>query len=177
MPAIVAATVQAYVDAGRNGATTAVQGRSLEDLICYVLGQAPGVAITHRNALNVFDTEEIDVAVWNDGASNGLVFLPNIVLVECKNWSTRVGSGELNWFDTKLRNRGLTFGILVTTLGITGQPADLTAAHAVVAAALREGRRLIVLTTDELVAVGDTQGLVQLIKTKLCDLAVKGTIA
>jgi hypothetical protein len=177
MPAIVAATVQAYVDAGRNGATTAEQGRALEDLICYVLGQVPGVAITHRNALNAFDTEEIDVAVWNDGTADGFVFLPNIILLECKNWSTRVGSGELNWFDTKLRNRGLTFGILVTTLGITGQAADLSAAHAVIAAALREGRRLILLTTDELVAVADTAGLVKLIKTKLCDLAVKGTIA
>ena len=55
--------------------------------------------------------------------------------------------------------------------------ADLSAAHAVIAAALREGRRLILLTTDELVAVADTAGLVKLIKTKLCDLAVKGTIA
>jgi len=176
MPDIVAATVQAYVDVGLSSATTAEQGRALEDLICYVLGQVPGVAITHRNVLNAFDTEEIDVAVWNDGAADGFVFLPNIILVECKNWSTRVGSVELNWFDAKLRNRGLTFGILVTTLGITGQAADLTAAHAVVAAALRDGRRLIVLTADELVAVGDTQGLVKLIKTKLCDLAVKGTI-
>ena len=37
-------------------------------------------------------------------------------LIECKNWTNRVGSAEVNWFDAKLRNRGLTFGILVTTL-------------------------------------------------------------
>ena len=150
MAAIVAATVQAFLDAGRNGQNTAEQGRALEDLICYVMGLIPGVAITHRNELNAFDTEEIDVAIWNDGAADGLFFLPNIILVECKNWSNRVGSGEVNWFDAKLRNRGLTFGILVTTLGVTGQAADLTAAHAIVAAALREGRRLVVITTDEL---------------------------
>jgi|UPI000364BFF4 hypothetical protein len=59
----------------------------------------PGVAITHRNELNVFNTEEIDVAIWNDGAPDGFFFLPNIVLIECKNWSNRVGSAELNWFD------------------------------------------------------------------------------
>jgi Restriction endonuclease len=152
MAPIVSATVQAFVDAGRNGHTTAEQGRALEDLICYVMALVPGVAITHRNELNAFDTEEIDVAIWNDGAADGLFFLPNIILIECKNWSNRVGSEELNWFDAKLRSRGLAFGILVTTLGITGQAADLTAAHAIVAAALREGRRLVVLTTDELLA-------------------------
>lgn len=176
MALIGAATIQAFLDFGQNGHTTAEQGRALEEMICYVLGQVPGVAITHRNELNVFDTEEIDVAIWNDGAPDGLFFPPNIVLIECKNWSNRVGSGELNWFDTKLKNRGLPFGILVTTLGITGQATDLTAAHSIIAMALKEGRRLIVITTDELLAVGSTEALVHLIKRKMCDLAAKGTV-
>jgi deoxyhypusine synthase len=64
----------------------------------------------------------------------------------------------------------------VATLGITGQAADLTAAHAIVAAALRESRRLVVITTDDLVATGNTDELVRLIKRKLCDLAVKGAV-
>ncbi|HWO39291.1 MAG TPA: restriction endonuclease [Candidatus Acidoferrum sp.] len=177
MAPIVAATIQGFIDAGRNGNTTAVQGRALEDLICYVMQQIPGVAITHRNELNAFETEEIDVAVWNDGPGDGLFFLPNIILIECKNWSHRVGGAEVNWFDSKLRSRGLAFGILVTTLGITGEAADVTAAHAIVAAALREGRKLVVLTTDELLATGNTEDLIRLIKRKLCDLAVKGTVA
>ncbi len=177
MAAIVGATVEGYLAVGRNGHTTTEQGRALEDLMCYVFGLVPGIAITHRNELNAFNTEEIDVALWNDGSTDGFFFLPNIVLVECKNWSSRVGSVELNWFDSKLRNRGLAFGILVSPLGITGQAADLTAAHAVVAAALREGRRLVVVTTDELTTIGDTSALVRLIKLKLCDLAVKGTVA
>jgi len=45
----------------------AEKGRS----ICYVLGQVPGVSITHRNELNAFESEEIDVAIWNDGAPDG----------------------------------------------------------------------------------------------------------
>lgn len=177
MPPIVTATIQGFIDAGQNAQTTAEQGRALEDLICYVMGLVPGVAITHRNEMNAFETEEIDVAVWNDRAADGLFFLPDIVLVECKNWSKRVGSEEVNWFDAKLRNRGLTFGILITTRGITGQAADLTAAHATVAAALREGRRLVVFTTDELLATASTEDLIRHIKRKLCDLAVKGTVA
>jgi len=173
LSAIDQATVQGFVDAGMNGATTAAQGRALEDLICYVFGLVPGITITHRNEMNIFDTEEIDVALFNEG----IVSLPNVILVEAKNWSERVSSIEVAWFLTKLHNRGLDFGILVTTRGITGNAQDLTAAHAIVATALAQKRRLVVITTDELLALADTDELVKLIKTKLCDLAVKGTIA
>jgi hypothetical protein len=177
MPAILQATVEAYVAAGTNGATTAEQGRALEDLICYVFSQVPGISITRRNEMNAFQTEEIDVALWNDGHEDGFFFLPNIILVECKNWSSRVSSSELSWFDTKLRSRGLGFGVLVAANGITGDAADITAAHSIVAAALREGRRLVVIRNDELLALTDSPQLVRLVKEKLCDLAVKGTVA
>jgi hypothetical protein len=177
MAAIVRATVEAYVEAGENGATTADQGRALEDLICYVFAQVPGISITRRNQLNAFQTEEIDVALWNDGHPDGFFFLPNIILVECKNWSERVSSAELNWFDSKLRNRGLSFGVLVAAQGITGDSAEITAAHSIVAAALREGRRLVVISSDELLAMAESSELVRLVKEKLCDLAVTGTVA
>ncbi|KAA5601791.1 restriction endonuclease [Blastochloris sulfoviridis] len=173
MPAIDQARVDAFIDTGLNAATTAEQGRALEDLICYVFGLVPGIAITHRNAMNAFDTEEIDVALFNED----ILSLPNIILVEAKNWSNRVGSAEVAWFLTKLQNRGLDFGILVTTRGITGDATEQSRAHAQVAAALIQKRRLIVITTDELRGLADSDGLVKLIKTKLCDLAVTGTIA
>ena len=82
----------------------------------------------------------------------------------------------VNWFDSKLRNRGLDFGLLVATNAFTGNPDDLTAAHSIVAAALREGRRLVVIQTQELLTLTDSALLVHLIKEKLCDLAVRGTV-
>jgi Restriction endonuclease len=176
MVSISQTAVVAYFDAGVNGATTAERGRALEDLICYCFTQVPGISITRRNEMNAFNTEEIDVALWNDGHSDGFFFLPNIILIECKNWSVAVGSAEVSWFDTKLRNRGLNFGVLVATNGITGDRIELTAAHSVVAAALRESRRLVVIRRDELIALTDSSELVHLIKEKLCDLAVAGTI-
>jgi len=176
MTTISRAKLDAFCAAGTNVATTADQGRALEDLICYVFSQVPGISITRRNEMNVFHTEEIDVALWNDGYADGFFFLPNLILVECKNWSTSVGSAEVNWFDTKLRNRGLSFGVLVATNGITGDAADLTAAHSIVAAALREGRRLVVISSHELLSLTDSVQLVQLVKEKLCDLAVKGAV-
>ncbi len=173
MAAIDPLIVQGYHDVGEDvAATTVVRGRALEDLICYVFGLIPGITITHRNELNQFDTEEIDVALFNDG----LAFLPNVILIEAKNWSSRVSSAEVSWFLTKLENRGLDFGILVTTKGITGDAADLNAAHHQVALALSKKRKLIVVTTDELKATADTDALLHLLKKKLCDLHVKGTV-
>jgi hypothetical protein len=90
--------------------------------------------------------------------------------------NVKTGRAELSWFDTKLRNRGLNFGVLVAANGITGDEADITAAHSIVAAALREGRRLVVIRNDELLVLTDLPQLVRLVKEKLCDLAVKGTI-
>src|SRR6266702_2535319 len=159
MTAIDLAVLQGFVHAGQNAGTTAEQGKALENLICYLFGLVPGVAITHRNALNAFDTEEIDVALWNEGSDVAFRALPSLILIECKNWSKAISSNEVNWFDTKLRNRGLDFGILVAPHGITGDSAELSAAHAVIAAALRERRRLIVLTTNELLALADTDAL------------------
>lgn len=176
MGAIDQATVQAFTDAGDNAPDTTTQGRALEDLICYVFEQVPGIAITRRNQMNVLDTEEVDVAFFNDRVDGGLPFLPDLILVEAKNWSGRVGSNEVSWFDTKVRNRGLPFGILVTTKGITGNTGDLAAAHHTVAMALREQRRLIVITTDEIRTLTHSSELVALIKMKLCDLALRGTI-
>jgi hypothetical protein len=175
MPAIDQAPVLAIAN-GLDAVTVNERGRALEDLICHLFGLLPGIAITHRNTLNAFETEEIDVALWNDGAANGLSSLSNIILVEAKNWSHPVSSAEVAWFLTKLRSRGLDFGILVARHGVTGDEADHTAAKGVIATALFEKRRLIVITTDELMALTDTDQLARLIKTKLCDLAVKGMI-
>ncbi len=170
------ATIQNFVDTGNAAPNTAVKGQALEDLICYVFGEVPGISITKRNAMNAFHNEEIDVALWNEQDPAGLPFLSNIVLIECKNWSTAVGSIEVNWFDTKLRNRGLDFGILLCANGITGDQQQLTAAHDTVSKALMEKRRLVVITVDELLAMTETDGLVTLVKEKLCTLAVSGTI-
>src|SRR5690606_21554507 len=81
------AVVQGYLDASAAAQTTTDQGRALEDLICYLFALVPGIAITKRNVMSVFHTEEIDVALWNDPNPEGFNFLPNIILVECKNWS------------------------------------------------------------------------------------------
>ena len=176
MPAIDHQKLDGYLKAGENAQNTSEQGRALEDLICYLFGQVPGIEITQRNTKNTFSTEEIDVALWNDQETKGLNFLPNIILVEVKNWSSRVGGEEVSWFDNKLRSRGLDFGILVCTKGITGDSVKLTAAHHVISNALFEKRKLVVLETTEILKLTNTEELCDLIKVKLCQLAVNGAL-
>jgi len=176
MPAINTAVLQGFINIGIGEGTTAVRGKALEDMIAHLFGVVPGISITHRNEMNAFDTEEIDVALWNEQDATGLHFLPNVILIEAKNWSNPVSSMEVNWFISKLRDRGLDFGILISPHGVTGNPGDLTAAHNIISGALKERRRLVVITTAELLALPDTDSLATLIKKKLCDLAVKGTI-
>ena len=106
----------------------------------------------------------------------GVDFLPNIILLEAKNWSSAAGSDEVAWFDTKLRNRGLDFGVFVSLNGITGNANDKNAAHQIIAASLREHRRLVVLTGFDVSTLRTTTALITLIKTKLCELAVTGTV-
>jgi hypothetical protein len=176
VPVLSSDRIAAFLETARNGVATTDRGRALEDLLCYAFGCIPGIAITHRDQLNVFESEEIDIALWNDKKVGAFDFLPHIVLLESKNWSNAVGSAELAWFDTKLRNRGLDFGILVALNGITGNSADKTSAHQIIAASLREQRQLVVLTGTDISNLHTTTQLVKLIKTKLCDLAVTGTL-
>ncbi|SRR6266542_3395269 len=157
-------------------ATSAEKGRALEDFVCAIFERVPGVEIIERNALNAFDTEELDVVVWNGQVRQGLHFLPNLLLVECKNWSTPAGSQEINYFATRLRQRNCDHGLFVAANGITGVPNDLTAAHFQLATALASGIRILVFTVDELRQLQTSDQLCVAIKRKLCQLVVTGTL-
>ena len=156
--------------------TIAEKGRRLEDLAVYLFAKIPGISITARNKKNTYDTEEIDVALWNEQHPRGFKALNFLILVECKNWTSPVGSMEVNWFLTKIKNRALNFGILIASNGITGSDEDKKHAHDVVSKALAEGIRMILLTREEILALTDSDELVRLVKRKLCELIVSGTL-
>jgi hypothetical protein len=156
--------------------TNADKGRHLEDLAVYLFEKIPGISITARDRKNTFDTEEIDVALWNEQHAKGFKTLNFLIIVECKNWSSPVGSMEVNWFLTKIKNRALDFGILIAANGITGNDEDKRQAHDIVSKALAEGVRMILLTRDEILDLADSDELVHIVKRKLCELIVSGTI-
>jgi Restriction endonuclease len=156
--------------------TKAEKGKHLEDLAVYLFEMVPGISMTARDKKNTYDTEEIDVALWNEQHARGFKTLNFLILVECKNWSSPVGSMEVNWFLTKIKNRALDFGILIAANGITGSDEDKKQAHDVVSKSLAEGVRMILLTRDEIVALTDSDELVRTVKRKLCELTVSGTV-
>lgn len=159
-----------------NGRTNQDKGKAFEDLACYLFETIPGISIALRNQMNAFHNEEIDIAIWNDKLKNGLCFLPNVFLVECKNWSNPVSSIEVNWFCQKLASRGLDFGVLIANNGITGNQGDLNAAHNTIAFHLPNKRKIIVITRTEINAINNTQEMIKLIKEKICLLAIAGRI-
>jgi hypothetical protein len=156
--------------------TAAAKGKELEDLTVYLFEKIPGVSLSARNVKSVFDDEEIDVAFFNDQSPAGLRFLNFFLLVECKNWSKPVGSMEMAWFAWKVESRHLDFGILIAANGITGNAADGKEAHKIASSALEHGRRLIVVTRAEILALRTTEDLVTLIKRKLLQLVASGTV-
>ncbi len=170
-------TIDAHFNICDNGASNQIKGRAYEDLACYLFETIPGIKIVVRNQMNAFNNEEIDVAIWNDKEPDGLHFLPNIILIECKNWSKPVSSIEVNWFCQKLASRGLDFGILIASNGITGNADDLNAAHNTIAFHQAQKRTVIVITREEIVSLKTTEEVITLIKKKMCLLAVSGRIA
>jgi len=176
MPEISSDVIKKYLETKDKFKNTVEKGRALEDLICYIFEQVPGINIGKRNALNTFKSEEIDVAFWNRREADGFYFLPQIILVECKNWSKPVGSEEVNWFDSKLKRRGQTFGILIAVNGITGNSQKIESAHEIIRVALSEGRQLIVITQSEIKDLRSTEDLIKIIQEKLCELVVSGTL-
>lgn len=176
MPIISRRIVQRYLDEGDAATTTTGKGQALEELIAYLIGKIPGIIVTARNNNNAFGSEELDVAFWNERRRNGLHFLPNILIVECKNWSRPVGVDEVTHFDAKIRRRGLDFGVLVAANGITGDVGNRTAAHHVVFSSLSEGRKIIVISRAEIEALNHTDELIYAFKQKLTSLYVEGSV-
>lgn len=168
--------IQALFRQGLNASTRTEQGQALEELACYLFSKVPGIEIYKRDVLNVFATEEIDVAFWNAKSRNGLYFLPNILLVECKNWSAPIGSQEVSYFVQRLQNRGCDHGILIAANGISGSAQESKQAHYEIAVSLSRGLHILVLTGAELGTLHKTEQLVDLLKGKLCELAATGTV-
>lgn len=173
------ADVLGRLQAARRARTAHQRGALYESFVQMLFESIAGITITTRNVYNTRRSQEIDLCFWNnihpDGLPDGLWFLPTVILVECKNWTKPVGSAEIAWFDDKVRRRGLDFGVLFAAHGVTGDPAELSEAHDIIARALAEKRRLVIITADEIARLGGGGELIALFKIKLTQLYASGT--
>jgi hypothetical protein len=169
------AVIQGYLAIVDNPPTSAAKGKAFEDLACYLLASIPGIKITARNELNTFATEEIDVACKNDNDPAGLGSVADFFLVECKGWTDAVNSEQVSWFLTKIRHRGVRFGILIAANGITGEAEHLSRANFLVAVELATfGIKMVIVTREEIEKLTTGEDFAQLILQKVCTLHASG---
>ncbi|MEU6824797.1 restriction endonuclease [Streptomyces atriruber] len=155
--------------------TTAVRGRYYEDALDHAISRISGCQV-QRNSLNEFKSEEVDISVSNYREMNGLRMLPEIFLVECKNWSKPVDSMAVAYFATKIRHRGCSLGVLVAAKGVTGDSAERTAALHQAGQSLAEGIKILLITTKDLRELQTISDLVNLLHRRFLDLHAAGTM-
>lgn len=117
------------------------KGRLLEDLLELLLTQIRGFVIAARQR---GADEEFDILVRNESPDPFWSKESPYILVECKNWSSKVGPEELDRFRNKLRRRydRTRLGFFVAASGFTeGFETTLLAA--------REGDVLVVPVTGQ----------------------------
>lgn len=97
------------------------KGKRLEELLSLMISLSEDFRILTQNKRT--KSEEIDLVVENLGMSPFFSQLRSpLLLVECKNWFSKVGAKEVRDFAQKLQNRNrllCSVGILVTPSGIT----------------------------------------------------------
>lgn len=100
-----------------SASTNQEKGLVLEELMAYLFNSVEGFTVSGRNTTT--ETEEIDLVIDNLTRESPLEKEGPIVLVECKNWSTRCGKNELVQFLEKIRNRRrrCTIGVFVSWNG------------------------------------------------------------
>lgn len=152
------------------------KGLALENLICEIFELVPGVEVVARNVTNVGNTQEVDILFWNRRLQSGLYHVETPFLVECKNWSRPVSAQAIIQFSAAMQRRACRDGILVACGGITGSPGTLTESYYEIAMALSRERRILVINRLELEAMTHTNGIAELLKKKILELATLSTL-
>lgn len=165
--------VAAQFAAGDKAATATARGKALEDLLSHLFGRISGVRLVRRNVLTGDLSGEIDLIFWNDRSV--LDFLPNILMFECKNWSTPVDSAAVTHFATKATNRKLSHAFLVAANGITGDAIQVTAAHAHLHSTLLvHDCKLVILDRADLCSLVSTEQLIALVQERISEIYLYG---
>lgn len=176
MPTAYSRKIRSALRRSDSASTTNERGRILEKLVAEIFCLFPGVRHDANNQLNAAGSSEIDVCLWNNRVQGALDFMPNILVVECKNTLDPIGSPAVRIFKDKLGEMHLDHGILIASSGITGNDSDLSAAHDVIRSAfLQDKMRIIVITRNELEALSCTDDLVLLLQDKILRVTMRST--
>jgi hypothetical protein len=86
-----------------NAHIPAEKGSALEALMEVLFSQVPGLVVSDRDLHT--KTEELDLVVLNGSQDPVFSKDKSIILVECKNWTEKVGRPEFSGLEIKMHNR------------------------------------------------------------------------
>lgn len=175
MVALSAERILAAFERGDEAETADARGAALEDLVAYIVGRIPGVRFQQQAVLVANNSEELDLVFWNNKHPDGVPFLPNVLMFECKNWAHRVGSPEVTVFIHKAIERHLEYAFLIAASGVTGDGEGLRAANQHIDTAFISASKLhlIVITRDELCALTSTEDFIVLVQDKISKIEMR----
>ena len=143
------------------------KGAALEDVVIQSFCKVRGVGLLRRDQTNYAGSSEIDILLYTASHRLGLPFLPDFLIFECKNWAAPVDSATVDSFVGKIRSCRLELGILVAANGITGDPAQRTAANDIIRRAFdRDNIKVLVVTRAEIEALRAIVDVVTLMRDK-----------
>jgi hypothetical protein len=152
-------------------------GAALEDVVAWTLCSLPGVRVLKRDFLDRAGSAEYDLFLFNNRRISPIEFLPENLLVECKNWAVPVGSATVRDFIGKLLTIHQRVGILVAANGITGDLADQTAANDVIRQFFdSQDIKVIVLKRSEIEAFRSKEDIVFLLEERYGEACVRSTV-
>ncbi|MGP8201560.1 MAG: restriction endonuclease [Limisphaerales bacterium] len=111
--------LQSLIEAVKNANTSDEKGRTLEELVACLFSSIEGFSVDDRRIIT--ETEEIDLVISNGSGDPKLRREEAIILVECKNWSSKCGKNEFVEFRSKMENRKgrCSLGFLISWNGFT----------------------------------------------------------
>lgn len=91
---------------------------TLEDFAEFLFNSIDGVQVNDKDVRT--SAEEIDLILINESNKQFWRQLGSPLLVECKNWSKKIGTDELSVFKDRLETHNIQVGFLISFKGITG---------------------------------------------------------
>lgn len=177
MPNYNRARIQDFLDRSDVAPNADAKGRIFEDLIVYLFERFQGVRVAERNVLDNTGAQELDVVFWNNRVRSPFDFLDPILISECKNEAAPLSSAKCREFVAKLRSRGANTGLLISSSGIAGQLNGYRYANSVIMDALTADRiKVIVIDRAEILALNNTDDLINLITGKYLNLTLRRTL-
>ena len=140
------------------------KGKALESLAAEIFKSIKGLKILKVNAR--LHAEELDLLLKNDITVGFWRFAGSPIVVECKNWSQKVGAREVSVLFDKLVSLGpkVCTGILIAPHGVTGD------SHSDAVLKVREkrqqGRDIIILDKTDLEEIAQGVHPVEVIDKK-----------